>query len=551
MECLCRVAAKVAFHSAIVARKTILSRNARQPIVHRLALLPLALGIFIGSIVSSTAAIAQSTHRNVPATKMVPIGPPIPRGPIPTGPLPSTSNPIPSSPGFGAPPPRFGTPRFGTSGPSLSASPLPGGFDPYSRAPQSNGFGANGFGANGLGANVTPIGPPVPVPGPHSPPIANNPVPNFGNGTGFGGGPSFNGGLFGGRFSQPASAPIFNGPVMNAPAYPGGYDNPNVYGMPSQGSTTFPSNPFPGAAFPSSSPSTLFPEGIFSGGGGFGSSPSGEVSAYRLLQGPRMRHSYVGFGDDRDDVNINDTDVSAILAFPNFLYSSQPLYVVPSFSLHLWDGPDFPGPVGTGNADLPGSAYSGFIDFGWNSDPNQIFSTEFGVRVGAFTDFKTFNSDSLRVLGKALASFRLTPTSTLKAGVYYLDRNKVKLLPAGGLLYQPNPYTRMDIFFPEPKLARYWRTVGTRDVWWYLAGDYGGGSWTIERKNGASDSIDLNDLRVMFGLEWGASDLIRAGRRSGFFEVGYVFEREVEYRHNPIDNLKPDDGVLFRLGIGY
>ena len=191
------------------------------------------------------------------------------------------------------------------------------------------------------------------------------------------------------------------------------------------------------------------------------------------------------------------------------------------------------------------------MDVGWQSDPNQIFSTELGVRVGAFTDFDTFNSDSIRVLGKALAHFRLSPVSTFKLGVYYVDRNKVKLLPAAGILWQPNPFTRLDLFFPRPKISRYWRTVGTRDVWWYLSGDYGGGAWTVSRRDGSEDNVDINELRAMFGMEWGSSDLLRAGRRTAFMEIGYAFDREIEYRNNPLDNIDPDDGIVFRLGIGY
>ena len=180
-----------------------------------------------------------------------------------------------------------------------------------------------------------------------------------------------------------------------------------------------------------------------------------------------------------------------------------------------------------------------------------MLSTELGVRVGAFTDFDTFNDDSIRVLGKALVSFRLSPTATIKGGAYYLDRNDIKLVPAGGLLWQPNPYTRADIFFPQPKFARYLRTVGTYDTWWYIAGDYGGGSWSVTRRDGNEDSIDINELRAVAGFEWGQSEMIRAGRRVGFFEIGYAFDREIEYRRNPSQNIDLDDGVMFRLGIGY
>ena len=368
----------------------------------------------------------------------------------------------------------------------------------------------------GGGVNVTPIGPPTPI------------FPNGGVAVTPGtAGSAGIGGIFGGLFSRPASgqlnAPIINAPPIGGPVV-GGFDNANVFGQPAPGfgSTSFGQGgvALPSTAFPSSSPSTLFPGGIVQGSNVFnGINPVNRLRSNRFFQGARIRHAYVGSSNDDDSLKTNDTDASLIFAFPNFLFSTQPLFVLPSFSLHQWDGPN----SSTG-ADLPGSAYSGFLDFGWNSDPNQIFSTEFGVRVGAFTDFDTFNSDSIRVLGKALGNFRLTPNSTLKAGVYYLDRVDVKIIPAGGILYQPNPNTRLDIFFPQPKIAKYFRTIGTRDVWWFIAGDYGGGSWTVERDGGGEDQVDINELRAVAGFEWGQSDAIRAGRRTGFFDVGYAFE---------------------------
>ncbi|EMI19984.1 hypothetical protein RMSM_03085 [Rhodopirellula maiorica SM1] len=298
--------------------------------------------------------------------------------------------------------------------------------------------------------------------------------------------------------------------------------------------------------YPSVGPTTLFPGGIFGGNGSvFGS--GSEFSAYRFLQGPRIRHSYLGSTDDPDSLGINDTDVSVVFAWQNFLYSSQPLMIAPSFSLHLWDGPEN---TPAQNADLPSKAYSGFIDFGWQSDPNQILGLELGTRIGVFTDFDTMNSDSLRVMGKGLVNFRLTPAATIKGGVYVLDRIRYNVIPAGGILWQPDPYSRYDIFFPQPKLAHYWRTIGTQDVWWYLGGEYGGGSWTVKRDNNAEQQVDINDFRVMLGLEWGQHEFIQAGRRNAFVEVGYVFDREILYE-NKDNKFSQDDAIMFRAGIGY
>lgn len=454
-------------------------------------------------------------------------------------------------------------------------------FDPYATNPSANGFG---------GATVTPLGPPTPVGAPSfsSSPTFGAPAPN----ATLGGNPSYpNGSLLGGLFSgnwfrsnsastnsfQGAGFPAPTGPLVpfgSASASTSPYSAPSIYGgtppinNPYGGDVLYGSGPilgapagggfnnstaFPPSAYPSGSPTSLFPGGLYGDGGGSlfpsGLFPAGGFGGYQLLNGPRLRHTFISGGDGPSEVGMNQTDVSLGFAFGNFLYSNRPLYIVPSFSLYLFDGP-----VTTVNngADLPGSAYGGFLDFGWQTDPNQIIGGELGVRVGAFTDFDTFNDDSIRVMGKGLLSFRLTPTSTLKGGVYYLDRESIKMLPAGGLLWQPNPFTRFDIFFPEPKFARYWRTIGTQDTWWYLAGEFGGDSWTVTRASGLEERVDINQIGVTFGFEWGRSDLIRTGQRRGFIEAGVVFDRELRYEiSRNDDNRDLDEAFILRAGWGY
>jgi hypothetical protein len=456
-----------------------------------------------------------------------------------------------------------------TPAPTFGAAPagvVP--FDPYAT---QQGVGVNAGGTPGFpstsGGFGSTIGPPVVIPQqsygsvPPSPPgsslfsrmfarPAGYPAPTPGYGAPA---PSYGAPVQG--FAAPAPTygaplPSYGTPIAGQPPLPplyqspapGPYDNPNVYGPPI--GYTAPGGAYPGTAYPSTAPSTMFP----GGGAPGGFMTAGPIySARRFLQGPRLRHTFVSGGSSSTSLQMNDTDTSLVFNFNNFLYSTQPLYVVPSFSLHLWDGPA----VGAGGADLPANAYSAFLDFGWQSDANRMVGTELGIRLGIFSDFDTNNSDSFRALGKALVSFRCSPMWTFKTGLYYLDRNSIKLVPAFGFLWQPNPFTRVDLFVPQPRLARFWRTLGTRDVWWYLTGDYGGGSWTVRRANGESDSVDINDLRVILGFEWGNPDAIRAGRRTGFFEIGYVFNREIEYRYNPDDNIKPGDGIMLSAGFGY
>lgn len=459
-----------------------------------------------------------------------------------------------------------------------------GQFDPYGTTPNAQfGGGASTPLFNGAGASLVPppsLGPSpsvfgsvpslgsapsamtAPAPAVIGPPAVTLPSSQFGSTGQIAPSPP-GGSLLSRMLSRPASttvdagfgsssfsvpsngSPAFGAPMYNGGGFTGsGLDTASVYGPPgAYGGTVVPQ--FPSSVYPSSTPSVLFPGGLFDAGGMWAEG-STIYEAYRLFQGPRVSHEFVTSGSKPTDLQTNTTDASLVFAFPNFLYGARPLFIIPSFSLDLWDGPD-----GSTGADLPRSAYSAFLDVGWESDPNMMLSSEVGVRVGVFSDFNTYNSDSVRVLGKALVNFRVTPSATLKGGVYYLDRNSIKLLPAGGIVFFPNPFTKVDLFFPQPKISRYVSTLGTNDFWWYLAGDYGGGSWTIQRTNLTEDSVDINELRGVFGIEWGESNAIRAGRRSAFIEAGYVFEREIEYRFNPQHNIKPSNGFMIRAGIGY
>jgi hypothetical protein len=377
-------------------------------------------------------------------------------------------------------------------------------------------------------------------------------------------------------------APTYGAPPYGAPlnsGYPG-YNGvaPSMPGVGQSGILgTYPNtnaSVYPPSAFPNSSPSALYPGAYPQSGYGYGQpgslappgnlvlppggswtnwNPQGSIfngsptypQVLRLFQGPRFRQTWIYGSDDSTALQINDSDVALAFAFPSFLYSTQPIYILPSFSLHLWDGPS------NTAADLPAIAYSAFVDAGWQSDPARIMGTELGLRVGMFSDFETSTSDSLRIMGRALGRVRLSPAATLKLGAVYLDRNKIEWLPAGGILWQPNPETRFDLFFPEPKLAHYLATFGTMDTWWYFGGYYGGGSWTVKRTSGARESIDINDLRLVLGLEWGRNEQMREGRRVGFLEAGYVFQRELLYKESPADNLDLQDSLMIRAGIGY
>jgi hypothetical protein len=147
---------------------------------------------------------------------------------------------------------------------------------------------------------------------------------------------------------------------------------------------------------------------------------------------------------------------------------------------------------------------------------------------------------------------------TMKVGVWYINREKFKLLPAGGFVWKPSPVTRFDILFPNPKFTQLLiTTAGGTEWWWYLSGDYGGGVWTVKRsldptnpafhqENNQIDLVDYDDIRVAWGV-----DFKRPAGVTGFFEGGYAFQRELNYASGLPSTFNPNGAFYVHAGVSF
>ena len=361
----------------------------------------------------------------------------------------------------------------------------------------------------------------------------------------------------------------FGTPLQTAPppmstfgAQPPPFAQP--YSLPSPGPQPYYGQPNPG--FGASSPPALFPYGLQ--GPGQPVDPFASANPLKFLQNIRFSDTHL-FGDSEKsgDMRINDALATTTLAFPNFFWTGEPCFLSPGFAYHSWSGPygrwtDENG-IDQLYPSLPPAAYSAFLDVGWRSSPDRAFGAELGGRIGIYSDFSGIDSASIRPMGLALLRYNLTPTMALKAGVSYINRADIKLLPAGGITWTPNPRTKWDIFFPQPKLSSYLTTLGNCDLWWYVAGEYGGGVWTVEVQapNLATPNpndflpptrtlMDINDMRVMIGLDLGLPANTSVGPRGVFFEVGYVFNREIVLV-SPAQQFSLNDTWMLRGGFAF
>jgi len=358
------------------------------------------------------------------------------------------------------------------------------------------------------------------------------------------------------RFASPVSpdSPFYTtqnpGAVLNGtiqPAQSSGQFDPydpshaapavSPYG--GQGVPTYPA-PAYGAA-PNAVPAYGAPTGSPYGTYGQALSDGTLAPPRRLLHSLNFEDTWLARFGNRG-LGINDAAVQAVFAVP-VLANPTPVYITPGFTFHSWDGPasgSF-----AGSPDLPARTYDAYVDASWRPQVTSWFSVDLALRVGIYSDFNRINSNSLRILGRGLGIVTFSPQWQVAAGVWYLDRLTVKLLPAGGVIWTPNQDTRFAFLFPNPKLSQRLTTIGNTDLWGYVAGEYGGGKWTIQRANGASDVVELNDLRAMAGLEW----FTLSGAR-GNVEAGYVFDRHIIYASGT-PAAHPSDTVMVRAGFAF
>lgn len=304
--------------------------------------------------------------------------------------------------------------------------------------------------------------------------------------------------------------------------------------------------PTPGFAAPPFAPQTAAPATtapLYSGELPFAWEPgayslaNGESAGVRFtkfVQKLDGEYTYLAGGNSARDLELHRVEVTSTFAWPLGGNLDSPVLLTPGFVYNNFSDGDF---IATNG--FPDDEFEAFLDAAWYPQFNDVLGGEFGLRTGVWSDFREVNSDSVRVLGRAAGAVRVTPRAEVLAGVVYLDRKRIKLLPVIGVRWRPTDNLRVDAVFPYPSVRKRLPSAGPTDWWLFVAGEYGGGSWTDRE---APTGFDYNDIRVSLGLEFESSTRI-----TGRFEVGYVFEREFYQPGAVVTEF--EDTVMLRAGI--
>ncbi len=236
------------------------------------------------------------------------------------------------------------------------------------------------------------------------------------------------------------------------------------------------------------------------------------------------------------DNNLGQTDLETWVVFglpcPT---RDNPLLITPGFGARLLEGPN--------TLDLPGHVYDVYLQFRWLGKLNDTWGYDLVFTPGVYGDLEVIDNDTWRYMGRAVATYEWSPWVQLVFGVGYFDRENVSALPVGGFIYT-NGDTRWEAIFPRPRYARRYYSSCDCEKWWYLGGEFGGGSWTYQDAANNQQIMTLTDLRLRLGLE-----TKRNGGAGRLVEIGYVFNRQAEIAGGPTQQL--GSSFMVRAGITY
>lgn len=204
---------------------------------------------------------------------------------------------------------------------------------------------------------------------------------------------------------------------------------------------------------------------------------------------------------------------------------------------------------GPGRTDLPPRLFDLFWNARFRSEIADGIGIDANFNLGLYTDFEDSVREGWRFPGRLLGYGELTDENhevvgRLVGGIEYLDLEQTEILPAGGMIVQPNKDLRLDIYFPRPQLRLRIEEEETYDRWLYIRGEYYGSAWAIERVTGNADVVSLTEYRATLGFE---SVPVDSDDKSSFIEFSYLFNRDLEYRSG-VGNFQPEDTLMIRMG---
>lgn len=266
----------------------------------------------------------------------------------------------------------------------------------------------------------------------------------------------------------------------------------------------------------------------------FSSRPKLSPAKDGFLQSLTIQSTWIaGSGDN---IGMTEVSGSATVGFPAPTRES-PLLLTPGYGMYFLVGPD--------SVEAPATLYQAYLTTRWMSQLSPKWGTVLSVTPGVYSDFQRTDNNAFRVSGMAIMSYQWTESIQFLFGVAYLNRDDYSILPVVGLVWTPDDDHRLELTFPRPRYLQLFSYGDGYEDWWYVSGEFGGGTWSVEHPLGENDSLTLSDYRLIIGMERKTD-----GGGKSFLELGYVFGRKFEYKDDPVE-LNMSDTIMLRSGWWY
>lgn len=209
-----------------------------------------------------------------------------------------------------------------------------------------------------------------------------------------------------------------------------------------------------------------------------------------------------------------------------------------------WDGPG--GPVG-----LPGDVYR----LGWDfelSTPKEMCHP-WGLNVGFNPSINSsfehnLSSDAYQWDVRGYATYEVSPELLLAGGAGVWDRVRDRVIPYAGLIWLPDDRWEFRILFPESQISYFLGTHGSVAQWLYVRGEYRVEAYEVMTGVGPArqkDEVEVEDWRILFGYQ------ADGGFFAGFIEAGWVFGRDVAFKHHSQPGFDITSGFIARTGFRF
>ncbi len=275
-------------------------------------------------------------------------------------------------------------------------------------------------------------------------------------------------------------------------------------------------------------------------------SPGSTDRSFKNQQGPRKDHPRrppVGWRAEwitDPQCGLATTDVHATVPLLGLAGSPPPLIKVGFAYTDLF---------AADSVGIPRQLFEYSIGMTWIRPCNHRWTVLSMVGAGMATDNQNRSSDAWQFRGGVFGIYEHSPQWKWTFGALATGREDLPVIPAVGVVWQPDRDYRVDLTFPRPQFNWLISENGTRQQWAFFGAGINGTTWACESAGMVDDRLTYRDLRVVAG--WESRPTSNSGMpvpmgKTLRAEIGYAVARQFEFEN---ENRQQDLEDSFLMGI--